>query len=188
MNSETGVWELVPDFEESNFYKFYNALLNDKELITTAYKLGYKIQFMPHPIFSPHIKRFTKNQNVTFLNIEKPYRELYSESALILTDYSSAVFDFAYLGKPIVYAQFDREELSKKGTTYNLDTSFYDNNAFGEICFDYKSTRKTLISYMKNGCKLKPEYKKRMDDFFEYRDKNNCERIVKELKNINLLK
>ena len=188
MNPATEIWELVFDFEQSNYYHFYNTLLNDNELIKMACELGYKIQFMPHPVFSPHIHRFNKNPDITFLDAKKSYRELYSESALILTDYSSAVFDFAYLGKPIIYAQFDREELSKKGTTYSLDVSFYDNNAFGEICFDYESTREALIDYMKNDCKLKPEYKKRIDEFFAYRDKSNCERIVKKLKNINLLK
>ena len=188
MDLSTGRSELAPNFEKSSFYQFYNRLLNDEELLGIANEFGYKIQFMPHPIFAPHINRFDKNQAVTFLDINRPYREIFSESALILTDYSSAVFDFAYLGKPIVYAQFDRDELSKKGTTYSLDTSFYDNNAFGEICFDYDSTCERLIEYIKNDCRIKPEYKERMENFFLFNDKKSCERIVEKLKSLHIVK
>lgn len=189
MDGKTGVWNLVGDFEESNFYRFYNSLLNDKRLIDVAREQGYKIQFMPHPVFAPHIERFDKgNDIVSFLDINKSYREIYAESSLVVTDYSSAVFDFAYLRKPVVYAQFDREELSKRGNTYSLNTDFYDKNAFGEICFDYESTIDTLISYIKNDCKIKPKYKKRMDSFFAFDDKNNCERIIEKLRELKLCK
>ena len=33
----------------------------------------------------------------------------------------------------------------------------------------------------KNECKIKPEYKKRIDNFFKYHDYNNCQRVYDEI-------
>jgi CDP-glycerol glycerophosphotransferase (TagB/SpsB family) len=181
MNSETGVWTLVNDFKDSDFFNFYNDLLNDERLINAAAEHGYTLQFMPHPILAPHIDLFDKNERVVFLDGMNSYRDVYAESDLVLTDYSSAVFDFAYLRKPVVYAQFDREEMLRRATTYSLNCDFYDTYGFGEITPDYETTVNTLIEYIEGGCKLKDKYRDRIDSFFAFDDKGNCERIVNKI-------
>ncbi len=184
MNGETGVWNLVSDFRDSAFYSFYNSLLNDERLIEAANEYGYKLCFMPHPILAPHLDLFEKNEAVVFMNPETSYREVYARSALILTDYSSAAFDFSYLRRPVVYAQFDREEMKARATTYSLNTDFYDKHALGEICRDYETTVSTLVDYMKNGCLLKPEYSDAIDGFFLFDDKRSSERIIERIKGL----
>ena len=37
------------------------------------------------------------------------YKDIFAQTDLMITDYSSVAFDFAYLRKPIVYSQFDRD-------------------------------------------------------------------------------
>ena len=37
------------------------------------------------------------------------------------------------------------------------------------------------VEYIENDCKLKEKYKKRIDNFFAYFDKNNCERIYDKM-------
>jgi CDP-glycerol glycerophosphotransferase (TagB/SpsB family) len=54
--------------------------------------------------------------------------------------------------------------------------------AFGEICHDNDELIDVLCEYMENGCQMKEEYVRRADDFFYYRDHNNCERIYKEMR------
>ncbi len=185
MNSETGVWTLANDFNTSNFFNFYNGLLNDERLIKAARDHGYKLQFMPHPILAPHMDLFDKNDSVDFLDGITSYRDVYAESDLVLTDYSSAVFDFAYLRKPVLYAQFDRQEMLDRATTYSLNCKFYDTYAFGEITHDYDSTVDTIIEYIENGCALKDKYRNRIDRFFAFNDKSNCQRITDKILEIN---
>lgn len=48
---------------------------------------------------------------------------------------------------------------------------------FGEICEDNDELIDVLISYMQNNCEMKPEYRRRVDDFFRFDDHDNCERI-----------
>lgn len=48
----------------------------------------------------------------------------------MVTDYSSVAFDFAYMKKSLVYAQFDREAFFE-GQTYDEGYFNYETDGFG---------------------------------------------------------
>ena len=52
---------------------------------------------------------------------------------------SSVAFDFAYLGKPVIYAQFDKEEFYEKHD-YKAGYFNYERDGFGEVVYDLEST------------------------------------------------
>lgn len=178
---ETDTWTLVSDFKESSFFRFYNGLLNDERIITSAKKNGYKIAFFPHPTLQPHISLFDRNETVDFLDVKTAYKDIYAKSSLVVTDYSSAAFDFSYLKKPIVYTHFDKDEFF--GGDHVCKTGYfeYERDGFGEVEYDMESTVNRIIEYMENGCQLKDMYRERIDNFFAYNDKNNCQRIYEKL-------
>ena len=91
------------------------------------------------------------------------------------------MFDFAYLGKPIIYAQFDQNEFFGGNHAYSKGYFDYKKDGFGEIANNLEATINLLISYIQNDCKIKDEYKKRIDKFFAYRDHQNCERTCNKL-------
>ena len=179
----TDMWTLVPNFKESAFFTFYNGLLNNEKLIAAAKKYGYKIGFFPHPTLQPHLDMFNKNDLITFLDVKTAYKDIYAQSSLVLTDYSSAAFDFSYLKKPIIYAHFDIEEFF--GGDHICKTGYFDytRDGFGEVEYDLESTVNRIIEYMENGCQLKDMYRERIDNFFPYDDKNNCQRLYEKLIN-----
>ncbi len=179
-NKDTDVWSLLPEFHTSRFFNFYNDLLNDERLIAAAEKYGYEIRFLPHPTLQPHIELFKKHEKVTFLDANTAYSDVYSESALVVTDYSSAVFDFSYLRKPVVYAQFDYDEFFAGAHVYSRGYFDY-KNGFGEAENDLDSTVARIIEYMENGCQLKDVHRARIDSFFAFNDKNNCQRIYEKI-------
>lgn len=178
---KTGTRGLRRDFEQSGFYRFYNALLNDARLLKAAEENGYAVRFLPHPTLHPHMDRFTKNDAVEFLPADTPYRRVFAESDLVLTDYSSVAFDFAYLRKPVIYAQFDRESFYSGEHVYVKGYFDYDRDGFGEVETDYEATVDRLIEYMENGCRLKDEYRARIDAFFAFDDRENCRRVYEKL-------
>lgn len=180
-NSFTDVWSLVDDFEQSSFYKFYNGLINSEKLIDAAKKYGYQIDFFPHPTFQPHMERFEKRDEVNFVPSGTPYKDVYSRSALLLTDYSSAAFDFAYLRKPVLYTHFDKAEFY--GGDHICDTGYFDyeRDGFGEVEYDLESTVDRIVAYMEDDCKLKNTYRQRIDSFFAFDDKNNCQRVYEKI-------
>ncbi|MBQ9375511.1 MAG: CDP-glycerol glycerophosphotransferase family protein, partial [Ruminococcus sp.] len=52
---------------------------------------------------------------------------------------------------------------------------------FGPICTNHEQIIDTLCRYMDNNCVMEDMYKARVDDFFEYSDYNNCERIYEKV-------
>ena len=169
-----------PFFKDTDYYKVYNALINDKKLIEAAEKYGYRIAYVLHPIVSPQAKDFESNDYVDIIPSvgDMSYEKMFCESSLMVTDYSGIQFDFAYMRKPLVY--YHPEELEAH---YEEGTFHYDTMAFGEIVRKKDELVLLLIDYMQNGCEMKALYKMRADDFFEFDDRNNCKRIYKELIN-----
>lgn len=176
-----GAWRLGSDFINSDFFRFYNALLNDTRLHEAAERYGYQIQFMPHPNLQPHLSLFRQNDAVRYLGLDTSYRDIYAQSALVVTDYSSAVFDFAYLRKPLVYCQFDAEEFFKGEHVCTKGYFDYERDGFGEVERDLESTVDRVIEYMENGCQLKDKYRERIDRFFAFNDQNNCRRVYEKI-------
>ncbi len=180
-NKDTALWEVPDSFKESDYFIFYNSLINDGRLLAAAREYGYTVCYMPHPNIITRADLFDHHPEVRFFGIHDEYRTVYAESDLVLTDYSSAAFDFAYLRKPIVYAQFDKEKFFEGGHICKAGYFDYVENGFGEVTYGLDETVNLLIDYMKNGCALKEMYRERIDGFFAFNDKNNCQRILEKI-------
>lgn len=111
-----------------------------------------------HPVLQSAKAVFTA-PNVTFLPADTSYREVYAQSDCVITDYSSAVFDFAYLQKPILYAQFDRDRIwSGEHTTMKSDFFDYEHDGFGEVVLSVDELLDALQRVLVNDCQLAPIY------------------------------
>ena len=167
-----------PDFKNTVYYRIYNDLINDQKLIETAKRTGYKIKYLLHPILSAQVDDYTPDPYVEVISSvgDMSYEKILTESSLMVTDYSGVQFDFAYMKKPLVY--FHPDELPAH---YDDGGFFYDTMGFGEICTTSAQLVDTLCAYMESGCRMKPEYIARVDDFYHYDDHNNCQRIYDEI-------
>jgi len=106
---------------------------------------------------------------------------MYAETDLLISDYSSAVFDFAYLRKPLVYCQFDREEFFSGKHTAVKGYFDYERDGFGEVETTLEGTVARIIEYMENGCALKDYYRERINNTFAFNDTKNCERVYQAI-------
>ncbi len=166
-----------PEFKNTVYYEIYNSLINNEKLISAAKKNGYKIKYLLHPILSAQAEDFTPGEGVEVIPSvgDLSYEKILTESSLMVTDYSGVQFDFAYMRKPVLY--FLPEELPAH---YEDGAFFCETMGFGEICKTIDALVDTICDYMEHDCAMKDEYRKRADDFYEYSDHNNCERIYKE--------
>ena len=181
IDGKTSVWTPAANLEDSRFFRFYSALLSDKRLLDAVEKYGYTFQFFPHPNLRLVGVPFPHDPRVRILPSDVSYRDIYAESSLVVSDYSSAVFDFAYLRKPIIYCQFDREEFFGGEHVYTQGYFDYERDGFGEVEYDLASTVDRIIEYVENGCRLKPAYRARIDRFFAFHDCDNCKRVVDKI-------
>ena len=92
--------------------------------------------------------------------------------------------DFAYLKKPVIYCQFDKDQFF---STHTVTRGYfeYERDGFGEVCYDLDAAVSLLCEYMDKGCEIKNEYKERIENTFVFTDKNNCKRILDEILKIN---
>ena len=181
INKRTGEWSLVSDFENTQFFQFYNGLINDERLLKALKDKGYTLAFFPHPNLQPHMDHFTKNEAVKFMGNDMEYRDIFAQASLILSDFSSTVFDFVYLRKPVMYAHFDAEAFFAGEHSYTKGYFDYERDGFGEIEYDLEGTVDRIIEYVENGCQLKDKYRQRIDSFFAFGDQGNCQRVYEQL-------
>ena len=182
-DAATDMWRLKPDFEQSTFFVFYNALLSNEKLMSKLKECGYKIKYLVHPNLRESVNsiKVADENLVELITEDVSYTDIYAVSDLVVTDYSSAVFDFAYLRKPIVYTHFDYNEFVAGEHSYVAGYFEYERDGFGEVEYDLDSTVDRIIEYMENGCELKPKYRERIDNFFAFNDKNNCQRVYEKI-------
>ncbi|MBQ2653246.1 MAG: CDP-glycerol glycerophosphotransferase family protein [Methanobrevibacter sp.] len=157
----------------SSYFKTYNALINNTRLIEKTKELGYEVIFRPHPHVYQYIGLFDENDHIKIDHERVSYQELFKKGALLITDYSSVAFDFAYLKKPVIYYQYGEDY------HFNLEESYFDYKTmgFGEVCENEDELVDKICEYMENDCKMKEEHVKNVEDYFTFTDKNNCKRV-----------
>ena len=161
------------EFIQTSYFNAINDFLNDETLLQFLKSKGYKLLFKPHRNILKFLDLFNIPDEVQ-LATDKGYNELFNYSSLIISDYSSVVFDFAYLKKPVIYYHYDNDY------HFDIDKSYfkYDRMGFGPICRTQDELNGQIMRSIENDCKMDEEYERRVDDFFKYIDKNNSERVI----------
>ena len=163
------------NFKDTEYYRIYNGLINNKKLIDCARETGYRIIYLVHPILSPQVGDFQGPEQVTILAGAKgdvSYEKMMIESSLMLTDHSGIQFDFAYMRKPLVY--YHPDTLPPQYDAGGMD---YQTQAFGPVCTNEEQVVDALCAAMRRDCRMEDTYRARADAFFAFDDHNNCKRI-----------
>lgn len=175
-------WVTNCEFEKSSYYKYYYEILHDKILVSECKKYGYQIVFKPHPLIEEFAGELA-GDDVELWDSSVSYRHAISVGGLLVTDYSSLAFLFAYLRKAILYYQFDKQKFFDTHT-YRNGYFDYEKDGFGDVCKSSKAIRKKIIDYIHKDCELQPKYKKKIDSTFGDIGIGCCERLYKILTNI----
>jgi len=170
VDQQTGIRPYSDTFKSTNYFKINNMLINDDRVINAAKNKGYSIVFFPHPNIQQQITDFTHNHNVKFAGLGSNYQTLFNESSLLITDYSSIFFDFAYLKKPVIYNH------AVPGH-YEEGYFNYSDMGFGEVCTSYETLVNTILEYIERDCEMKEVYVQRVEQFYAYTDKGNSKRV-----------
>ena len=182
-NPKTGEKVYNKTFKNTEFFKFYNNLINDKRIIESLKEHNYECKFYLHPNAQSQIPDFDTNEYVSIVkNIN--YQQEFKENKFLITDYSSTVFDFLYLKKPIAYLQFDYDEFFN-GQIYGKTESNFEKDGLGPVYYDYESSVKGIIRMIETDGQMEKKYQKNVNSLFKYNDNKNCKRIFDEIKKID---
>lgn len=164
------------DFKESDFFKFYNSLINHPQLLKTMRERGYTGIFCLHPLFEAQAPHFDGNDVFKINEGKVNYQFIFSNYDLLITDYSSVFFDFSYLYKPVLYSQFDKEEFF---ATHSYDKGYFDyeRDGFGKVSYNVEDTVNNIIELIMSDCKIEQKYKDKIDAFFPKDRGHNSENV-----------
>lgn len=164
-------------FMQSDYYHAYSKLLSDPMVHDWLRERGLRIVFYPHYEMQKFIESFALLQ-CDVIEIahfrDTDVQELLKRSSLLITDYSSVYFDFAFLGKPIIYYQFDQQRFISE----HYKKGYFDESTFGEKAQNYEALRdKLFLSYDGNG--FMNAYQQRQAQFFGGLEKGCCDKIYR---------
>ncbi len=170
------------DFSKSYYYKAIAGIMKNEALGKLVSDYGYELLIKLHPEMNSFKDCLPVSETVSFFT--GTYNSLYEEASLMITDYSSSIFDFVYLRKPIIYYQFDDGAYFKENPYLSKGNFSYEEDGFGPVVYNEHDFEKSLKKMLQNDCEMEEMYKKRADKFFAFNDKNNCERIYQKIKSI----
>jgi len=166
------IWITEDDFIKTNYYKHWQSLIASKKLMQILDDNRIELLFYPHYKLQRYIHLFNApNDIVKILSTESSdVQTLLKESKLLITDFSSIYFDFAYMKKPLIYYMFDTPH-------YNKGYFDYSRDGFGDIIKNEDKLIDKIEFYINNSFTMEDKYINRVDDNFTFRDTNNSERI-----------
>ncbi len=175
----------LEEFRRSLYCRAWGEFLRDPRLEALLEREGLELVFCPHRKMAGYLAAFDRlPPRVTRAGWEgQDIRELLLGSRLLITDYSSVAMDFAYLGRPVLYYQFDEEEY-RRG---HLPQGYFDyrRDGFGPVCAGAGELLEALERAAAGGFGVEPAYRERREGFFAFRDDQNCRRnyeAIRELK------
>ena len=180
-NPRNNLRDYNPKFKKSEYYKFYNDLINDDRVIEAMQDHGVSGEFYLHSSHEAQVDDFAGNSVFKIMRPPYDYNKAFAEGNLLVTDYSSVAFDFAYLEKPVLYCPFDRDSIYGGNHISTKNYISAERDGFGPVVTDYESTVTEIIKFIKNNFKMTPIYQKRAREFYFYHDHKNCERLLRAI-------
>ncbi len=172
--------KVIDNFVQSSYYKAFQNLLNNELLDQLLEENKMQLIFYPHYEMQSALHLWTtKSKNIVFANKQNyDIPTLMRESKVLITDYSGVGFDFAYMYKPVLYYQFDKEEYYK-GHYLQSEVYSMEKDGLGSVVCSEQQLIEELQLLLVDKFVMPFKYKQRVDNFFTYHDNKNCERIYK---------
>lgn len=177
----------IYSFDKTEYFNAWKNVLTDNRFNECIRKNGLNVVFFLHPNMQKYVKYFNSLETRAHIlcSSDVDLQDMLKKAALLVTDYSSVFFDFAYMKKPLLYYQFDIDKF-REGH-YQEGYFSYVDNGFGKVCEQVDELIEAFCATVNNGFTIEMKYLERIDNFFKYFDNKNCERtynaIIEKLKN-----
>ena len=161
-------------------------LINDNILINVLKENNIIIFFCLHPNFKIYKNKIKINKLIKYVE-NSDISDCLMKSSLIVSDFSSVIFDMIYQGKPYIMFIPDAYDNKIKYIYENGYFEIINSLKNGTIHFENKyfnvnETVNKIIYYIKNNFILEPKLKKFYDSF-EFNCKNSTNRFINYLLN-----
>lgn len=169
---------------ETHYMKSWLALLGSPALVESAARHGLRIAVLPHPNMEAALDAAELPADVERLSFDGPddVRELFARAAVLVTDYSSTAFNSAYISRPVVYFQFDADQLGEARHVGLPGYFDYERDGFGPVTQTVEEAVREICATVDFGREPRSPWAERIDTTFGFRDDRSCSRVVAEIK------
>jgi glycosyltransferase involved in cell wall biosynthesis len=177
----------IQGFWDTEFMRGWRAVLESERLRKAAEAHGVKIKMVLHPNMEEYAADSPLAPEIDVARFcDVDIQELLAGAVALVTDFSSLAFDAAYIDRPVVYYQFDTEAFYA-GHVYTSGYWSYPEHGFGPVCPDSDSALDAIVGLIESGGTPEPEYARRIQKTFEFRDGGCCERTVERIRALEKL-
>jgi CDP-glycerol glycerophosphotransferase len=168
----------IAAFRESEYFGALNALLTSQRLHAALEETDHHLVFYPHYGAQDYLAAFDRPHDRVNIADRHHYdvQQLLKESRILVTDFSSVSFDFAYMGKPVVY--FLPDEKRYFAEHFERGYFDFDKDGFGPVTRDAGATVAAVEELLRGDGGQSAAYRERMERFFPLRDNRNCARTM----------
>ena len=184
ISSDTFKIEGSYEFTDSEYFKTWSSFVHSDYLSELLDKYNMDLIFYLHASMQKYADSFKVDNNHVIIGYAKEYdvQQLLMESAMLITDYSSIFFDFAYMLKPLIYYHFDYEKY--RNGQYQQGYFSYQDDGFGKVVDNEDGLIDKIASILENNLVDEDKYLERSKSFFPFHDNKNCERIFQAIQNM----
>jgi len=167
----------------SKYFAAWNKVITSPVLADLLERYQATLYFRPHFNMMQFITEFEGGSSRVRIvkDLDEPLSHLIKDSDLLITDYSSVMYDFFYQEKPVIAYMFDRHEWEDQPP--GPPHISYENDLPIDIAYNEELVLNKLELYMSHNFDMRPIQLARVEKLFEYRDHNNCERIFAAIQN-----
>ena len=166
------------EFLNSEYYKETLSVINTLVELQQQYLFEFDICF--HHALNKFTHLYKSDKKINFIDMSSlNVQDLIISTGMLITDYSSISFDFAFMEKPVIFYQFDREKFLEARHGAFID---YETELFGPVIEDLTSLNNSIKTYIDNSYQMNDEDKHKAKRYFAYHDAKNSERIFNAIK------
>ncbi len=131
----------------------------------------YVILFKMHPWVSAGVPIKSQHKEIfidvgTYPNIN----DLFYITDILITDYSSSIFEFSLMRKPMLFFAFDKHQYSSS-RGFHRD---YEKSAPGKVCYSFDE----MMNALENEDFEYEKVEEYIEKHFDYIDSNACDRVI----------
>lgn len=176
----------LASFQQSKYYRSIAAMLSSPTLVDLLKSEEITIVVKLHFRLMPYLKAFShlENSHVVIATPEtdpRPISRMLEDAVMLITDYSSIMWDMAYMGKPVICFQHDKASILGERCREQYDIS--DLELPFRFCHTAEELLGSLHACIKSDFQLLSTELSALDRFLPIRDKDNCQRAFRTIQN-----
>ena len=163
----------APTFRDNEISnpKMFELLKELSKELPEDYCIGLRL----HPFIAKQFKLEQMDQRIFQLSFEKDVNSLLLASDLLITDYSSIIFEYCLTERPMIFYAYDYAEFSDLGRGFYYD---YESYVPGPVAYSCKE----VVEIIKMNCFERNRMKEFNDNNYLYRDGDASKRLIELLR------